>query len=192
MKLLHANPLRVLSLLIASLVMISAAPTGVTVRAIDGHEQTLLAPVGKQIDVLFFIATECPISNRYAPEIQRICSDYRSRGVRCWTVYPDAPDVKTVVQHRQDFGFGDAVPAIIDHDRTLVRAVGPTVTPEAAIYSSAGRVYRGRIDDLYVDVGRSRRAPTRQDLRSALDATLAGRAVAVAQTEAVGCFIQAP
>jgi hypothetical protein len=142
--------------------------------------------------VLIFIATECPISNRYAPEIERICTDYRGRGVRCWAVYPDAPDVKTVVQHRQDFGFDDAVPAIIDRDRALVRAVGPKVTPEAAIYSSAGRVYRGRIDDLYVDVGRSRRSATRHDLRVALDATLAGQAVAAAQTDAVGCFIQTP
>jgi hypothetical protein len=189
MRLSRANPLRVVCLLAASLFMVSAAPTAVTVRDIDGRPQTLLAPAGSQLDVVFFIATDCPISNRYAPEIQRICNDYRARGVHCWTVYPDAPDAKTIAQHRHDFGFGDAVPAVIDRDRALVRLVGPTVTPEAAIYSSAGRVYRGRIDDLYVDVGRSRRAATRHDLRAALDATLAGQPVAAAQTEAVGCFI---
>ena len=64
------------------------------------------------------------------------------------------------------------------------------MTPEAAIYSLKGRVYLGRIDDLYVDVGRARREATRHDIRLALDAALAGRSIPQPETEAVGCFIQ--
>jgi hypothetical protein len=176
----------------ALLLLAALSVTPVVVRDIDGKPWTLLSPDRGQLDLLFFISPDCPVSNRYAPEIQRVCSDYQSRGVRCFAVYPDAPDVKAVMRHRQEYGFGAMVPAISDPARALVRAVGPHVTPEAAIYSSAGRVYRGRIDNLYVDVGRSRRAPTRQDLRLALDATLAGKPVTPAETEAVGCFIQTP
>jgi hypothetical protein len=66
------------------------------------------------------------------------------------------------------------------------------VTPEVAVYSSAGRIYRGRIDDLYVDAGRTRRAATRHDLRLAVDAALGGRPIAPSETEAVGCYIQRP
>ena len=33
--------------------------------------------------VTFFIASDCPISNAYAPEISRICSIYQARGVSC-------------------------------------------------------------------------------------------------------------
>jgi hypothetical protein len=66
------------------------------------------------------------------------------------------------------------------------------VTPEAALYSPAGRVYRGRIDDWYVDVGRSRRQATQHDLRLRIDAALAGRPMTPAETEAVGCFIASP
>jgi hypothetical protein len=178
--------IRTALLLLAGLVL-----TPVAVRDVDGRPWTLLSPARGQLDLLFFISSDCPISNRYAPEIQRVCSDYQSRGVRCFAVYPDAPDVKAVMRHRQEYGLS-AMPAIIDRARALVRAVGPHVTPEAAIYSSAGRVYKGRIDDLYIDVGRSRRAPTRQDLRLALDAALAGKSVTPAETDAVGCFIQTP
>jgi hypothetical protein len=69
--------------------------------------------------------------------------------------------------------------------------VGIQVTPEAAIYSGAsGRVYRGRIDDLYASIGQSRRAPTTHDLRDALTAVLAGKSPARAETDAIGCFIE--
>jgi AhpC/TSA family len=174
----------------ALLLLAALSVTPLAVRDVDGKPWTLLSPARGQLDLLFFISPDCPVSNRYAPEIQRVCSDYQSRGVRCFAVYPDAPDVKAVMRHRQEFGFGALVPAIIDRAHALVRAVGPRVTPEAAIYSSAGRAYRGRIDDLYIDIGRSRRTPTRQDLRLALDAALSGRPIAPSETEAVGCFIQ--
>ena len=176
----------------ALLLIAGLAITPVAVRDIDGNRLSLLSPPEHQLELLFFISSDCPISNRYAPEIQRVCSDYQSRGVRCVAVYPEAPDAATVKRHRREYGFAAAIPAVIDRDRSLVRAVGPRVTPEAAIYTSRGRVYKGRIDDLYVDVGRTRRAPTRRDLRLALDAALAGRSIAPPDTEAVGCFIQTP
>jgi thiol-disulfide isomerase/thioredoxin len=38
--------------------------------------------------VLVFISTECPYSNRYAPEIQRIYKEFAAKDVRFWLVYP--------------------------------------------------------------------------------------------------------
>ena len=181
--------------LLALLVAFAAAPpasASVAAKDIDGKSWTLFAPAAHQFDLLFFVATDCPISNRYAPEIARICRDYSSRGVRCFMVYPDAAvDAAAVAKHRADFGLG-STPAIIDRRHELVDAVGSRVTPEAALYSSGGRVYRGRIDDLYIDVSRARLQATRHDLRLALDATLAGRPVPQPDTEAIGCFIVFP
>lgn len=169
------------------------AAAALTVTDTDGKTWSLLAPAAHQLDLLFFIATDCPISNRYAPEIARICTDYRARGVRCFLVYPEAGlDNAAVSAHRREYGLAAAAPAIIDRDHALVRAAGPRVTPEAVLYSSAGRVYRGRIDDLYIDVGRSRRQATQHDVRLRIDAALVGRSIAPAETEAVGCFIGNP
>ena len=81
----------------------------------------------------------------------------------------------------------------LDPRHQLVAATGVTTTPEVAVVTADGRiVYRGRIDDLYADLGKKRRAPGRRDLREALSAVLAGRPVKVPRTEAVGCSIPEP
>jgi hypothetical protein len=50
-------------------------------------------------------------------------------------------------------------------------------------------MYRGRIDNRYVELGVERPAATQRDLADALASVLAGKAVAAATTQAVGCFI---
>src|SRR6266404_2035657 len=84
------------------------APTpSLAARDIDGKAWTLLAPAAKQLDVLFFVSRDCPISNHYAPEISRICADYRARGVRCFMAYPDPDaDERSIASHRREFGYG--------------------------------------------------------------------------------------
>ena len=174
--------------LLLALAMGQPGTSRVSARDTDGSTWTLLGPAANQLELLFFISSDCPISNHYAPEILRICQDYRSRGLRCFTVYPD-DDVTTVTNHRREFGYGPSIPAFTDRDYALVKAAGAHVTPQAVLYSPAGRVYSGRIDDLYIDAGRTRRQATRHDLRLAIDAAVAGKPIAQPETEAVGCFI---
>jgi len=148
-----------------------------------------LEPAGAA-NVLLFVATDCPVSNGYAPEIQRLCGVYGGRGVRCVVVYED-PDVTAGAAraHLRAFGYG-AVTAVVDEGGRLAAKVGATITPEVAVVDRAGAVrYRGRIDNQYAAIGKTRRVVTSHDLAAALDAVLAGRAVAAPQTQAVGCFI---
>jgi len=58
------------------------------IRDVDGHELQPLDPAGPA-NVLFFITNDCPVANSYAPEIQRICSDYARRRISCTLVYSD-------------------------------------------------------------------------------------------------------
>ena len=44
-------------------------------RDLSGRVVTPFAPAGAA-NVIFFVATDCPISNSYAPEIQRVCREY--------------------------------------------------------------------------------------------------------------------
>jgi thiol-disulfide isomerase/thioredoxin len=149
----------------------------------------LFAPAGPA-NVLFFIASDCPISNGYAPEIQRICSDYRKKGVSCSLVYEDVSiDDAHVRAHRDAYQYKD-IAAVIDGDRTIAERVKATVTPQAVVVGPGGIVkYRGRVDNQYAALGKPRRVVTAHDLRDALDAVLAGRVVAHPETEAFGCFI---
>ena len=63
------------------------------------------------------------------------------------------------------------------------------MTPEAAIYVGGKLMYRGRIDNRYVELGVERPAATQRDLADALAALLAGKPVVAATTQAVGCYI---
>jgi AhpC/TSA family len=139
--------------------------------------------------VFLFVRTDCPISNRYAPEIRRLKREFSARGVAFWLVYPDARATGPSVQeHEREFHFECA--ALRDPKHELVKMTGVQVTPEAAVFALGRRmVYRGRIDDWYVDFGRARPAPTTHDLEDALRAVVAGKPVPLASTQAVGCYI---
>jgi hypothetical protein len=60
---------------------------------LNGHPVEELAPAGSRAVVLFFTASDCPISNRYIPEIQRLAQEFGPRGVRVWFVYPNPGDM---------------------------------------------------------------------------------------------------
>ena len=41
------------------------------------------------VQVFIFLRTDCPISNRYAPELTRIAKEFQGRHVAFYLVYPD-------------------------------------------------------------------------------------------------------
>ena len=166
-----------------------SGPVGVpSVTDVYGQEHTLSSKGGRAT-VLLFIAVDCPISNRYAPEIGRIVDEYSRKRIQFFRVYAD-PDVKTEIVDKHGNDFKLNFPAIIDKDHKLVAAVGASVTPQAAVIGTDGTlVYRGRIDDLYLDHGKFKEDPSRRDLRIALDEVLARKPVSVKQTLPVGCAI---
>lgn len=136
-----------------------------------------------------FVSVDCPISNRYAPELRRLDDRFASRGVAFRLVYPNPAESPAMIRaHMKDYNLPGT--AIRDPKQALARFADATITPEAALYDAASRrVYRGRIDDRHVSLGLERPSATRHDLEDALAATLAGARVAAPTTQAVGCFI---
>jgi thiol-disulfide isomerase/thioredoxin len=138
--------------------------------------------------VLLFIRTDCPISNRYAPTIRKLHEKFRGKA-DFWLVYPGAGESASGIRtHDEQFHF--VIPALRDVHRDLVKRSHATITPEAAVFDSAGKlVYHGRIDDWYEDFGRSRAAPTTHELDNAIRNTLDGKATVPDHANAVGCYI---
>src|SRR5437667_12273682 len=93
------------AVLLAALCACSLFGVSLTIQDINGVARSPLQPDGKA-SVLFFVTSDCPISNSYAPEIQRICSAYGSKRVSCNLVYVD-PDLTLtdVKKHVKDFGY---------------------------------------------------------------------------------------
>lgn len=159
------------------------------IRAIDGTVLRPLEPSGLA-NVLLFVSTDCPVSNAYAPELQRICAAYAAKGIACSLVYED-PNVTVgdVRKHLDEYRYR-TVGAAIDADGSLAAAVRATVTPQAVVVDRRGTVrYSGRIDNLYEALGRPRRVVTAHDLEDALNAIVDGKTPAVSRTDAVGCYI---
>lgn len=159
------------------------------VRDVEGHNRTPLATTANRATVLLFVTNDCPIANSYAPEIQRIQKAYVGSKFDFYLVYVDpALTLKAAKQHVHDYGY--TFPALLDRTQVLAKFTGATVTPEAAIVGANGKVlYRGRIDDRYVDFGKARPQPTTRDLRAALDAITQGKPVPPASGRAIGCFL---
>ncbi len=141
-----------------------------------------------KIVVLIFVRTDCPVSNRYAPTIQRLSAAHPDR-VAFWLVYPsklDSPE--KIRKHQGDFGY--QLPALRDLQRELVKQSRAEITPEAAVFDAHGRlIYHGRIDNLYEDLGRARPVATRHELDDAIQAAIAGKAPAAETARAAGCYI---
>lgn len=148
----------------------------------------LAALVLQLTTVLVFTTTDCPISNRYAPEVQRLAERFEGRVV-FKLVYPVPSDTDAMIrEHIREYGYDIAWQR--DPGLALVKRTGVTVTPEVAVLDTGGTVvYRGRIDDRYVSFGVDRPQPTVRDLERALDAVVAGKAVPVRETRAIGCIL---
>ena len=159
-------------------------------RDVDGIARTPLKVARGREAVLFFVANDCPISNIFAPEIARICSEYAAKGADCNLVYVDPTLTdQSAKAHATEYGHG-AYPRFVDRHHDLVKAAGVTITPEVVVLNSDGKiVYHGRIDNSIAALGQPRRTATEKDLRDALNATLAGKPAPHPQTKALGCYI---
>ena len=164
--------------------------TAQPLRDVNGTDYGSVGDGSRAATALFFVMTDCPISNQFAPEIDRVCADYGPRGLSCFLVYVDPEKSDEEIRaHAAAFGHGHR-PALHDADRALTARAGATITPEAAVFSKDGELlYRGRINNLYASLGKARRQATKHDLRQAVDEILAGREVSAPRTQAIGCFM---
>jgi thiol-disulfide isomerase/thioredoxin len=142
-----------------------------------------------RLTTLIFTRTDCPISNRYAPEVWRLYEEFHPLGVDFYLVYVDPRETPDAIRkHLAEYEY--PCPALRDSEHTFAKFTGATVTPEAVLFDKNQKiVYRGRIDDRFAALGTTRDMPTTQDLADAITATLAGKLVATPVTQAIGCNI---
>jgi len=168
--------------------MLLALVVSALVSQVPAFEKPPMLPMAApELTVYVFITTDCPISNRYAPEVQRLAAKFKSKAsfVLVYPVPGDTPEV--IRDHHKKFAY--ALPSLRDADQRLVKLTGVTTMPEVAVLRGSTLLYRGRIDDRHIDFGKDRLKPTTHDLEDALIAVITGRPVAVKETRAVGCFL---
>lgn len=144
-----------------------------------------------QAYVLVFTNSTCPIVQKYWPKLKRLDAEYGPKGVAFVSINESSDDEIATIA-RQAIELGIEFPCVKDLDGRCAQAVGADRSPHVVILDRQRRLrYRGRIDD-QVRIGGTRPAPSRDDLKLALDDVLADRVVEVPETPVDGCLITFP
>lgn len=160
----------------------------VVVNDLDDVPRRPLEPADKIASVLVFYWQDCPVSNSYAPELNRIAVSHTNFAFYIVQVDPELTPA-AAREHARKFDLH--APVLLDPQHRLVRLTKATVTPEAVVIGKQGQVlYRGRIDNGYVALEKKRAATTEHDLIEVLAALVAGKPLEKTETKAIGCLIQ--
>ncbi|MDH3214851.1 MAG: thioredoxin family protein [Candidatus Krumholzibacteria bacterium] len=159
------------------------AVTGATVSLADLKGSAL---------VVMFICNHCPFVIHIRDEIGRLVNDYQKRRVAFVAInsnslqtHPqDGPDKMKELAQDVRWSF----PFLFDSTQEVAKAYRAACTPDFYLFDAKRRlVYRGQLDDSRPNNG----IPlTGKDLRAAIDAVLAGKAVASEQMPSLGCNIK--
>ena len=154
---------------------------------------------GADPTLCIFITHECPIANRYAPEIGRIAEEHLDLVGPTVVVYADANAlVKDCATHFGQYYLASDAPKdeahvasvtmVHDAQHEWVKRFGARAVPTAVIARGGAVLYHGRIDDRNPRLGVRRVQAGQQDLREALAALRAGT-LTPTRTKVVGCSI---
>jgi peroxiredoxin len=165
---------------------IGAAAPVFSLKDYDGSEVGLKKVLAEhKLAVVMFISTQCPVSNAYNERMKKLSEAYAGKGVAFIAINANkAEDPKSIADHAREHGF--KFPVLKDALNKVADLYAAEVTPEAFVINTGGKLlYHGRIDD-----NRKVEKVTTNDLALALDALLAGKAVASATPRAFGCSIK--
>ena len=148
-------------------------------------------PAGRPLLVMA-LSNHCPYVQHVQTELGRLCTEYGRKGVSivgiCSNDVENFPDDGVEHMRRQKKEAGFTFPYLIDESQEVAKAYRAACTPDFFLFDAARRlVYRGQMDDSRPDSG----IPvTGRDLRTALDAVLAGKPVPAGQKPSLGCNIK--
>jgi peroxiredoxin len=158
----------------------------------DAKTHTTESLTGPKGLLVMFICAHCPFVKHVEQQLAQLGADYKKSGVGIVAIssndavnYPDdAPAGLARQAQRVHFTF----PYLYDETQEAARAYDAQCTPDFFLFDAAGKlVYRGQLDASRPGNG----VPvTGSDLRSALDALVAGQPVNPNQRPSIGCNIK--
>src|SRR2546423_2546039 len=156
-----------------------------TLPDVDNKEHSLKSLAGKNGTVLIFIAVQCPVSNAYNERMEKLAQDYKAKGVAVIGINANlAEDAAAVKAHATEHHL--TFPILKEPGNKVADKLGASVTPEAYFLDANNKLlYHGRIDN-----SRNAAQVESNDLRNALDAALASKAVEKTEAKAFGCSIK--
>jgi len=158
---------------------------------VDGKAVRRADYAGKPLLVLF-IGNHCPYVKHIRLHLAQTCKEYQQKGVAIVGINANDPvthpgdSPAMMVEEVKNVGY--TFPYLHDEAQQVAKAYRAACTPDFFLFDRQHKlVYRGQYDDSRPD---NNRPLTGADLRAALDAVLAGKAVSDKQTPSIGCNIK--
>ncbi len=185
--LLLAAGLVVLARTASAAVEIGAAAPDFRLSTLEGQSISLAeAARGHKAVVVMFIATKCPYSNAYNDRMKDLAASYGKQGVLFVGINSNSTEPEAEARAHAK-AHGHTFPIAKDPGNKVADLYDAKRTPEVFVVTPDGKLrYHGRIDDNSEDVAKV----SSPDLKNALDALIAGKPVANAETKAFGCTIK--
>lgn len=146
----------------------------------------------KKALLVMFICHHCPFVKHVRTELARLGADYANQDLGIVAISSndpavaaeDSPDGLKQMVSEWNFNF----PVLYDETQEVAKRYAAACTPDFFLFDSARRLaYRGQLDDSRPSNGKP---VTGADLRAAIEAVLAGRAVSAEQKPSLGCNIK--
>ncbi|MBB76437.1 MAG: hypothetical protein CMJ75_18180 [Planctomycetaceae bacterium] len=146
----------------------------------------------RQVVIVYFMGTECPLAKIYGPRVREIASGFTAADVTVLAVNSNAQDSLSELAsfarlHELEY------PILKDLNHKVADLFGASRTPQVFVLDRLRKIrYYGRIDAQFTfgsGVGLAQPQEQRQDLVLAVRQLLGGEPVAVPVTEARGCLI---
>ena len=177
---------------------IGAAAPDFSLPGVDGKTYTLESFRDAEVLVVIFTCNHCPTAQAYEDRIKQLAADYKDKKVAVVAISPNDP----LAVRLDELGYSDLTDSLEDmkirakdkafnfpylydgETQKASRAYGCVATPHVFVFDKARKLrYTGRIDNSE----KLDKPPTTRETRDAIEALLAGRAVLVETTKAVGC-----
>lgn len=141
-----------------------------------------------KVNILIFLAVDCPISQKYIPKLNSIQQIY-SQGVSITAIVPGKIEKSEQEKFVEEYNL--AFPLEVDKNYQCVKHLSAKVTPEVFVFDQQQVLrYRGAIDNWFYDLGEYRTNSTQDYLIDAIESLLAGKLPKIDKTSALGCYIQ--
>lgn len=143
-----------------------------------------------KIKIYYFIATTCPISQKYTQEINRLNKAYTSKDIEMFLVFPTVKSNKKDIQAFYAT-YQITMPYLMDRNFALTKQLNAKITPEVFVVNENREIlYHGAINNWFYALGKNRMHITEHYLEDAIKAILKKEQIPRAYVAAIGCFIK--
>ena len=152
---------------------------------VNGKEYSLTDFSDSKAIVVMFLATQCPIVHDYAKRVSEISKEYTEKGFTFVGINSNKQeDIEEIIGYSEKNNFDFVM--LKDWNNVIADQFKASFTPEIYVVSTdLELLYHGRIDE-----DRKGENIKHHELRSTLDAILAGEEVPVKKTKAFGGTIK--